>query len=164
MEKNNLLNSLYEKADKMREAKIRELRVTSNAENLAYGSNSKRLRDALEDITTIRDACIEVIMFECDKILPICNDNEEKTVKVRNIEERIKSFPLKGTIKITTFFTGFWDSNTNSYSSRAFEEVGKQLMLDEINKAIFPLSLRDVSDPSKSTNRVFTCTIPPRKN
>ena len=60
MEKNNLLNSLYEKADKMREAKIRELRVTSNAENLAYGSNSKRLRDALEDITTIRDACIEV--------------------------------------------------------------------------------------------------------
>ena len=41
-----------------------------------------------------------------------------------------------------------------------WQEAGIMLMTEELNKAMFPIRLKDISDSKKSFNQVFRCTVP----
>ena len=75
-------------------------------------------------------------------------------------EECIKHLPLKSNIKASTFFTGFWDAETGVHNKDLWDEAGIGLMLVELNKALNPVVLTDVSDSGRSFNFVVQCLIP----
>lgn len=153
------LEQLYAKSDKKRE----ELKRSSEREE----SIKETLRNNLaHDSDMIRDAIInKIIMPQCERIMAKSNDDEEKVFKLWNIqyEECLRSLPLKGNMKVSTFFTGFWDDASKSHTFDAFEEAGKKKMFDELKDKILPLVLTDISDRSRSMAYVLTCTIPARE-
>jgi hypothetical protein len=74
-----------------------------------------------------------------------------------DIEDWIELDTKKTNIKPMTFFTGFWDTETEAFHYESFTEAGIKKMVFE--KAVEILKekeydLTDISDPSKSKKKV----------
>lgn len=152
------ISDLYAKSDKKKEE------AKSNQEK-EDGMKEMLRKNLADDSDTIRDAIIEqIIKPQCERIMAKGNDADEKVFKLWNIQysDALRSLPLKGKMKVPTFFTGFWDDSSKTHSFEAFEAAGKKKMLDELNDKIAPLHLTNISDRDKSMAYVLTCTIPAR--
>jgi len=74
---------------------------------------------------------------------------------------------LKAGVKPSTFFTGFWDKERKRHSQVEFWEAGVDKLLLARLQEVFKAKgyqLKDVSDPSKSFNKVLEMTLeaPPK--
>ena len=153
----NYLANLYKKGE--------EKKVDNTLKAKSYEEINHTLRKNLaHDSDLIRDAIKEEIIDPLAvNAISRTDTNEEKRVPVFNILSNEKLFALdyRSNMKLRTFFFGFWDSVDLCYSKEKFEQAGKDLMLDEVNKVIKPLKIVDISDPSLSKKYVLELVIPP---
>ena len=123
----------------------------------------ERLQNLRDDSNMIRDELVDVIQDAIVRYISRSyNPEEEHVFNIWNLqrEDCIKDLPIKSNVKASTFFTGFWDATTRTHNKDLWDEAGIGLMLDELNKALNPVVLTDVSDSGRSFNYVVKCVIP----
>jgi len=81
-------------------------------------------------------------------------------LKKINIDDSLK----KTNIKCKTFFTGYYNSTTKTFSYDQWKAAGIGLMVEEVNKLFLStgIFIQDVSDKNKSFAHVLLVTVPPK--
>ena len=118
------------------------------------------------DSILIASSIFEFLMNEIPYKLSKTDDSEEKFILVWNIQKKlyIDDSLRKTNVKFRTFFTGFFDSNTKTFTKEPWQKAGLDLMVDEVNKLFLDtgIYIEDVSDTNKSYAHVIKLTIPPK--
>ena len=123
----------------------------------------ERIQNLRDDSNMIRNELVDVIQNAMVRYISRSyNPEGEHVFNIWNLqhEECLKKLPLKSNIKPSTFFTGFWDADTSTHNKDLWDDAGIKLMLDELNDALNPVKLVDISNSGRSFNFVVQCTIP----
>ena len=127
----------------------------------------KEFTDKLkEDTILIASAIYEFLINEIAYKISRTEDSEEKYFIIWNIQKKlfIDDSLRKTNVKFRTFFTGFFDSKTKTFTKESWEKAGLDLMVDEVNKLFLGtgIYIEDVSDTTKSYAHLIKVTVPPK--
>ena len=145
---------------------IDDIRAEASAKRIKYLDDrfQKRfvkLHFLCEDSNTIRDAALKLIRQEIVfHLSKSSKPHDFHSFRIWNLANKLKDLKLRGSIKVTTYFTGFWNPSERKHHDELWQEAGIGLMIEELNKVMFPIRLEDISDSNASFNQVFRCTIP----
>ena len=124
-------------------------------------------KDFAHDSDLIRDEIISKIIHpQCVRVISRGDDDRSKEFKIWNIFSddnlTMPNLRLRGRVKVKTFFTGFWDPSSRTHSFELFEAAGRECMIDELNRVLHPIYVKNVSDSGKSFAHVLSVYIPAR--
>jgi len=146
------LNQIYAKASK--------IRIDSSDKDKEFSEKLKH--DSILIASSIYEHLINEIAYKISK----SNDSEEKYFIVWNIQKKlfIDDSLRKTNVKFKTFFTGFFDFKSKSFSKDSWDKAGIDLMVDEVNKLFLDtgIFIEDVSDINKSYAHLIKVTVPPK--
>jgi hypothetical protein len=128
--------------------------------------HEKFIADLKEDNDAYLDmyycVILDRLIFKCSRL----DDDVEKEITLWNVKNIINedSIDKKTKIKITTFWTGFFDSNTKKFNTSYWDELKIPLMYEQLKKKFLDegIKIEDISNTEKSFNQVIKFIIPPR--
>ena len=146
------LNQIYAKASK--------IRIESTDFQKEF------LEKLTEDTILIASTIYEFLINEITYKISRTEDSDEKYFIIWNIQKKlfIDDSLRKTNVKFRTFFTGFFDSKTKTFTKESWDKAGLDLMVDEVNKRFLGtgIYIEDVSDTTKSYAHLIKVTIPPK--
>jgi hypothetical protein len=128
--------------------------------------HKKFIADLKEDNDAYLDmyycVILDRLIFKCSRL----DDNIDKEITLWNIKNIINedSIDKKTKIKITTFWTGFFDAKTKKFNTSYWDELEIPLMYEQLKNKFLNdgIQMEDISNMEKSYNQVIKFTIPAR--
>lgn len=131
--------------------------------NNSVTHTTKKLEDIKHDYQIVLQGFLDRILEKVERQIRWNSMNKSNAVtevvliRYMDVKEWYDVDKMKTNIKPTTFFTGFWCSNTHEFNFFTFTEAGIDKMIFE--KAIDVLKrydyvLEDISDTEKSKKKV----------